>query len=302
MPRCYLYNGMGNQYSDKEFYMKKSYHRHCLLKLVALLLISSKCLAAEIMPIENKGKWQFDDIEFSIEIACFPNTNFFSSEECGKPELSVKTINQYKKNRKLYKISMQGNEFGDTWAFNPNISYNSPEVPDNIEDSNVSSPEIMELALKATNQNPIKLYTREDLNSPIKESEIVLSKLSNQLLEKYNSEKSSAKNQAELKTNESLKNLLFSIFLFSLTIIIVVWCHKRSLKNAKLDREAAHKTRVKRIAEDEAIRSAVRKKMDEAEDSLVENFNNQVRDALHPKDGKAAENLLKVMNQKKQKN
>jgi len=276
------------------------------LKLVLILLFALCTSAASatvvIEPEISMGswpKWRVDGLVITVDLRCTISQAGYPSKQCSPPYVSISAdvFDSPQKTRAILGASLSSdgvtissNSMGSAWLSR-----------ENIELFNLLSQKSKPKAtLKITKLNQVD-GTGIDVSSPSTEKTetIVLSNFS-ELAAAHISEAN--RTYEDQFHRAKLSFIMKIVFLFGLFVVfvLVLWRVIKSISSkskAVIEKAGAEleERRVRRIAEDEAIRVTVRKSVETAEEHEINAIKDRIKAALDSGDTETASTLLGIL-------
>lgn len=241
--------------------------------------------------------WKIDDVTIAVVAQCTINNVGYPSKRCAPPYVSIRTNNPenagvlfaaFEASMSVDGITINSYTAGGTWPLAENI-----KIFELLRQKSKAK-----ATIRVTKPNRVDSTNVIPINSETVET-IVLSKFSEASAAYISEANRTYEEQLRGAQISFIMNMLFLLGLF-IVAVLVIWKVVKSITSkskAVIEKAGAEleERRVRRIAEDEAIRATVRKSVETAEEQEITAIKDRIKAALDAGDTETASLLLGLL-------
>lgn len=270
----------------------------CLFLVLSNFSVARELIKPELEYGKTVAVWKIDGVVVSVDTGCRVDNTNYPSINCSSPYIDIKVDNDFVGNGatsiKSASLSVGGVELS---TYYPLMSDRNPVHDGRALYKELGRSQNAELLLKVVR---VEAINDGSLLTPSVEKTlsktIVLSEFAETSREAAANSKSMQEAYVSSKWRESIGYLVLVVLLVGgvvwLLIKIIIACSKFALVRAGKNME---RRRVRRVAEDEAIRATIRKSFDLADEKELQSLKGQIKAALDSGDTDTAQNLMSLL-------
>lgn len=262
----------------------------CFVSLSSCVFAVDKVMPEEAGP--THARWLIDGVAVSLIVPC-NLTSGFPTKYCGKPAVTIRTIDEDRR----YGSSSEFETIAELSLDGITITSAEYSSGGNELYTRLSTAPAAQLSLTVSKLKRGSFGLKIAGEMPVVERKqtIVLSDfegVSERFIGAVN------RDTDRLQTDARVR-LFVALVAGVVVLIAVVWgsvlIFKRSVSGVRAAKENFENNRIRRVAEDEAIRATVRKSVNEVDENELQTLKNQIKAALDAGDTEIAANLMSIL-------
>lgn len=276
--------------------MRTELTRMKLIFLGGLVLLSSCVFAADKVMPEEAGamyaRWVTDGVAVNLIVSC-GLTSGFPTKYCNRPSVTISTIDEDRR-------------YGSSLEFETTAELSLDGITITSAGYSSGGGELYErlfaapaaqlnLTVSKLKRGPYGVKIRGETPVVERKQAIILSDfdgVSQRFIGAVNRD-------ADRQQTDARVRLLVALVTGVVVLIAAVWggvlIFKRSVSGVRTAKENFENSRIRRVAEDEAIRATVRKSVNEVDENELQTLKNQIKAALDAGDTEIAANLMSIL-------